>query len=105
VDEAPSKLRRCWSFSLRILLVVVALLGSSFAWFGYCAQWMRARGDFCTLNEDIVGDPRIWNPSTPAPWPLNWAGEIGFHKISLSNPRSRDEAKRLFPESIFEVDP
>lgn len=82
-------------FSVRTLLVLIALVSLPMGWVAYQLHWVRQRHGFIDRFLCWDGNP----PQDPdPPWPLALFGEIGMGAIDV--PPSRvSEAQRLFPES------
>ena len=96
--------RRWFRFSLRTMLVVVALLAVLLGWVG--SQVNRIKGRRNALADRLVigkwqHRDDGFTPSPPTP--LNWMGESGVFWILLDDRAGADDRDRyiaLFPESI-----
>ena len=88
-------------FSLRMLLVALAILCIPMAWVGYQLNWIHQRHAFLQ-REDVEGTGfKVNGESTAAaPWPLRLFGEDSIFSLGAPNELSA-EAKRLFPEAII----
>jgi hypothetical protein len=89
-------------FSLRTLLVAIALLSIPMGWLAYQLSWIRQRHEFLQRPIAIVwnGPVRI----ADCPWSLALFGERASNIVFT--PRSTsDEARQLFPEATIEIVP
>ncbi len=107
---------RRWSFSLRTLFVVVAVVA---AWLAYEVNWIRQRqvvignpsvksSDYYIEESQPISGPAIRRIGHEvAPWPLRWLGEAAYSNILLKMGTSEDElarVRRIFPDARVEVD-
>ena len=92
-------------FSLRTLLIGLALLSIPMAWVAYQLNWIRQRHEFLA-NPNVAGFNRGSWVVADTPWQLKLFGEYDA-TACLSVPLElADEARRLFPGvSIVQQDP
>src|SRR5262245_40832368 len=90
-------------FSLRMLLLAIALLSIPMAWVAYQLNWIRQRHEFREQKTHYVS--RIEPDNTEAPWSLQIFGEGGEESIWIENESDRAQAAKLFPESQIIVRP
>ena len=85
-------------FSLRMLLVAVAILSLPLGWGAYQLKWIRERHSFFQ-KEQPDGAP-IGRGSLPpnAPWSLRLFGEYGVKELWVFR-EDKERATRLFPEA------
>ena len=96
--------RRWFSFSLRMMLVLVALFG---LWLRQNMHWIEQRHEMLKILPEfaeIVRDGKN-NAPPPAPWSIRLLGESGIaeiwiHEMSTGNADGAVKmSKRLFPEA------
>src|SRR5579871_1330774 len=81
-------------FSLRTLLVLVAIITLPVGWVAYQLDWIRQRHAF--LNRPPM--PVYSAMYEPAPWSLRLLGERGIHEVSVTD-ATAEHARELFPEA------
>ncbi|MFZ1008923.1 MAG: hypothetical protein WAN65_18935 [Candidatus Sulfotelmatobacter sp.] len=81
-------------FSLRILLITVAVIGVPAGWIISDLIWIKERHAF--LNHQPM--PVYSALYRPAPWPLGLFGEHGIFEITIPE-SAGEQAHRLFPEA------
>jgi hypothetical protein len=95
--------KRRWQFSLRTLLVAVALLAFPSAWVGYQLNWIRERNRLrASPNVSVhITWPYHSYPGMNAPWQLRAFGETGVSLVVLHDSASVvvEEVQRLYPEA------
>jgi hypothetical protein len=108
----PAILNRLrFRFSLRALLISVAVVGVATAWIVAQLRWIDDRREIVAtylvsqvrpVHPGSAGWPALVSDRPPAPWPLGWFGEQGFGLVLLGNDTPAHEYKRikmLFPEA------
>jgi len=116
--SSPAPFRRRWfSFSLRTLFLVLALVAAPLAWVGLQLKWIHDRSaiidTFLDRYEFTSFDPHE-RDTVAAPWSVRLFGETGAQRITLGHaedgergeevdPELVREFKRLYPESEIEV--
>ena len=85
---------RRWSFSLRMMLVVVTLLAVPLGWVAYQLNWIRQapQGPCRPLGASCLAGhagTRQRRGFAPAPDPLRWFGETGVYAIVFSEKPGR----------------
>jgi hypothetical protein len=95
-------------FSLRTLLVLIALISIPLGWLAYQLNWIRERHKMLTQElPREYQEYREYNKTQPAilrpaPWPLRIFGEQGIVVIGV--PKSQAErAAELFPEAAVAI--
>lgn len=100
--------RRRWSFGLRTLLLVVAILAVPLAWVGYSLNWIRERRQY--LQQGISRD--ACSPTLTAPAGLWVFGEKAYGGVvavwgANEDPEDVKERvdgiQRLFPEAQVHI--
>src|SRR5436190_20732207 len=86
-------------FSLRTLLIGIALLSVPMGWVAYQINWIRQRHGFLQRPKVMSGvDPFTLRP-VQAPWQLRPFRESGVERLVV--PRQLvQEARSLFPEVV-----
>jgi hypothetical protein len=86
-------------FSLRLLLVLIALISLLMIWAVYQRNWIRQRHAYLKeqLSKGFGEEAAGWQH---APWPLGWFGEQGMFMVTIPNsdPDTIKRAHDLFPE-------
>jgi hypothetical protein len=82
-------------FSLRTLLVLIALISIPMAWTAYQLNWIRQRHEFL---RQYIKSPMEVAPAA-APWQLRFFGEDGIVGLYDVPPEVRERADKLFPEA------
>jgi hypothetical protein len=88
-------------FSLRTLLIAIALLSIPMGWVACQLNWIRQRREFMLLHGSSVRDPQ--KPNSKLPWSLRAFGEQGYDYLLRIPADFVSEATALFPES--EINP
>src|SRR5262245_49118415 len=95
-------------FSLRTMLLLVAVASALLAWVGYSLRWIKERNDwrdnaehvgFFCMNERLGSDA-----PTTAPGLLWVFGVEGFGAIWCL-PEQFETVRRIFPEADIEIGP
>jgi hypothetical protein len=87
-------------FSLRTLLIAVAICGATCGWIAVQRRWVRDRQEIAATYRwsKVYGR----NKQPMPPWPLGFFGEQGCATIWLSEEitdQELDRIKKLFPEA------
>jgi hypothetical protein len=103
----PEPRRRWYQFSLRTLLIGVALLSVPCAYVGHEARIVAARKAWISSHLDMQFEldhtALPWNPSaTSVPVIRRWLGDEGMRFLAVY-PHDQDDGKALFPEAIIVV--
>ena len=108
MDEKPK--RRWFRFSLRTLLVVVAMLSVPLAWVASPHHWIRQRRAAEAEAAICIRcyKPMLTCPHDPVipPTPLERFGEVGFSFVLMKPGTPADrvlEVARLFPEAYVGI--
>src|SRR5689334_3871263 len=89
-------------FSLRTLMVLVALAGIAMGWVGCQLNWIRQRHEFI---QNHSGGAMIVFAFPKAPASLRPFGENGASAILAVPPEFVNEGRALFPEAIINPGP
>jgi hypothetical protein len=83
-------------FTLKTLLLAIALVSIPLAWSTAQLRWIHERQAFREAHEK---PSLLCFNITPAPWPLRIFGERGYDRQTMYiEPGYLDQAKDLFPE-------
>ena len=96
--QAPPRDRGWFTFRLRTLFVVFALMSATFARYTSEQEWVRQRADLLSQEPHVGLEYIIAKP------PFSLFFHVRGHSPLYWNkqlPYSRDEARRLFPEAKF----
>ena len=108
------KPRRWFRFSLRTLLVLVALPACGLSWLNAQREWMRDR-KILGARQTIEGEYYImwWTTGGEAPWSLRILGEPGLRRVTIASRNKTTEAEkqhvvqimqRRYPEAEIRVE-
>jgi hypothetical protein len=104
---APADLRRRWfRFSLRTLLVMVAIFGTSLGWLAVQVKWIRDRHRVFQLASGVSETELVGFEGNSAPWSIRLFGEPGFSEVWVmvddeEHPTERDQAIKRNAEVQF----
>jgi hypothetical protein len=117
---AKAATRRRWTFSVRAMLIAVAIIALAVGWVANQLHWIRQRhvlmANGLILPKDL-GDPHPSQrpPAGPwdiPPWPLGWFGERGVEAPSITlisvpvdevdSIAELTRVQRLFPETTVQ---
>src|SRR5262245_57524807 len=96
-----TKPKRRFQFSLRTMLVAVALISIPVAWCGWQWNWTRPRRGLAGHQPPIPGGAKLCS-TTWTSLSLRLFGELGQAQITWRSdaPYTKEEAQRLFPDAI-----
>jgi hypothetical protein len=84
-------------FSLRTLLVLIALISIPLGWVAHQLNWIKQRREFALRHIPDSGHS-FWEPPPDTPWQLKLFGEQSGYQFDAIPPSEIDRAKELFPE-------
>ncbi len=87
-------------FSLRTLLILVALVAIPMSWVAYQLNWIRQRHEFLQ-REGVVS--KTINMDRPFPWGLRLLGEQKQYLLDVPQDDGFQNVLKLFPEAVVNL--
>jgi hypothetical protein len=99
--DPPKRRRRWFQFSLRTLLIAVAMLALPLGYVGWKAKIVREREAFLENRYYLPGELPPFEP-VQAPWMLGLLGGKPIYHVTVWGKADAERAASLFPEAIVE---
>jgi hypothetical protein len=100
--KPPKRERRWFQFSLRSLLIGVALLALACAYVGWQAKIVRERKAFLQTRYYLPGDSSPDVKPLRAPWMLRLLGAEPIYHITVFGRADAERAANPFPEAFIQ---